>query len=77
MLAALAMVCTVAIPWLTGRAVDQISEGDRGGLRNLAFAVIGVALIRLGLSVMRRLVAGQVSLAIEYDLRNLLYAHLQ
>ena len=24
-LAALAMVCTVAIPWLTGRAVDQIS----------------------------------------------------
>jgi ABC-type multidrug transport system fused ATPase/permease subunit len=76
-LAALAMVCTVAIPWLTGRAVDQISQGDRAGLRNLAFAVIGVALLRLGLSVMRRLVAGQVSLAIEYDLRNLLYAHLQ
>ena len=29
------------------------------------------------LSVLRRLVAGQVSLAIEYDLRTLLYAHLQ
>ena len=71
------MVCTVAIPWLTGRAVDQISAGDRDGLRNLAFAVIAVALVRLGLSVLRRLVAGQVSLAIEYDLRNLLYAHLQ
>jgi ABC-type multidrug transport system fused ATPase/permease subunit len=76
-LAALAMVCTVAIPWLTGRAVDQISSGDRDGLRTLAFAVIGVAVVRLGLSVLRRLVAGQVSLAIEYDLRNLLYAHLQ
>ena len=33
--------------------------------------------MRLGLSVLRRLVAGQVSLAIEYDLRNLIYAHLQ
>jgi ABC-type multidrug transport system fused ATPase/permease subunit len=76
-LAALAMVCTVAIPWLTGRAVDRITAGDRDGLRNLAFAVIAVALVRLGLSVLRRLVAGQVSLAIEYDLRNLLYAHLQ
>jgi ABC-type multidrug transport system fused ATPase/permease subunit len=76
-LAALAMVCTVAIPWLTGRAVDQISHGDRDGLRTLALAVVGVALLRLGLSVARRLVAGRVSLAIEYDLRTLLYAHLQ
>src|SRR3954454_4389016 len=71
------MVCTVAIPWLTGRAVDQISDGDRDGLRTLALAVVGVALVRLGLSVMRRLVAGQVSLAIEFDLRTLLYEHLQ
>ena len=58
-LAALAMVCTVAIPWLTGRAVDEISAGDRDGLRMLALAVVGVALARLGLSVVRRLVAGQ------------------
>src|SRR6476469_9936676 len=71
------MVCTVAIPWLTGRAVDQISDGDKAGLRTLAIAVVGVAIVRLGLSVFRRLVAGKVSLAIEYDLRTLLYAHLQ
>src|SRR3954469_6503004 len=71
------MVCTVAIPWLTGRAVDQISAGDRDGLKMLAVAVVAVALVRLALSVARRLVAGRVSLAIEYDLRNLLYAHLQ
>src|SRR3954462_9598949 len=71
------MVCTVAIPWLTGRAVDQISAHDRDGLRNLAIAVVGVALLRVTFSVLRRLVAGKVSLAIEYDLRNLLYAHLQ
>src|SRR4051812_34355623 len=71
------MVCTVAIPWLTGRAVDRISAGDREGLRNLALGVVAVAVVRLGLSVARRLVAGRVSLAIEYDLRTLLYAHLQ
>jgi len=77
LLAALAMVCTVAIPWLTGRAVDQISDHDKAGLRMLALAVVGVAIARLILSVFRRLVAGRVSLAIEYDLRTLLYAHLQ
>src|SRR3954453_13530097 len=71
------MVCTVAIPWLTGRAVDRISAHDQDGLRNLAIAVIGVALLRLALSVLRRLVAGKGALAVEYHLRNLLYAHLQ
>src|SRR4051794_3743805 len=76
-LAALAMVCTVAIPWLTGQAVNRITEHDHAGLRVLAIAVVGVALLRLALSVQRRLVAGRVSLAIEYDLRNLMYAHLQ
>src|SRR4051794_15348366 len=50
-LAALAMACTVAIPWLTGRAVDTISARDRDGLRTLAIAVVGIALARLGLSV--------------------------
>jgi ATP-binding cassette subfamily B protein len=76
-LAAAAMVCTVAIPWLTGRAVDQIDDGDRDALRTLALLIVAVAVGRLGLSVARRLVAGKVSLAIEYDLRTLLYAHLQ
>jgi ABC-type multidrug transport system fused ATPase/permease subunit len=76
-LAALAMVCTVAIPWLTGKAVNRITAHDHAGLKTLAAAVLGVALLRLFFSVQRRLVAGRVSLAIEYDLRNLLYSHLQ
>src|SRR4051795_1818622 len=76
-LAALAMVCTVAIPWLTGQAVNHITAHDHAGLREMAAAVVGVAILRLGLSVERRLVAGRVSLAIELDLRNLLYGHLQ
>jgi ABC-type multidrug transport system fused ATPase/permease subunit len=76
-LAALAMVATVAIPWLTGRAVDAITQHDRAGLTTLALAIGVVALLRLGLSVARRLIAGRVSLGVEYDLRNLVYAHLQ
>jgi ATP-binding cassette subfamily B protein len=76
-LAALAMVCTVAIPWLTGRAVDEITAEDKDGLRMLAGAVVLVAVARVALSVARRLVSGKVSLGVEYDLRNLIYAHLQ
>ncbi|HEY6695804.1 MAG TPA: ABC transporter transmembrane domain-containing protein [Solirubrobacteraceae bacterium] len=76
-LAGLAIGATVAIPWLTGRGIDAVTRHDRGEVRLLAAAVVGAALLRVGLSVSRRLVAGRVSLAIELDLRNLMYAHLQ
>jgi len=76
-LAALAMVCTVAIPWLTGKAVNRITAHDHHGLKVLTAVILGAAVLRLVFSVQRRLVAGRVSLAIEYDLRNLIYTHLQ
>ena len=76
-LAALAMLATVAIPWLTGRAIDEIRDGDRGALTGLAVAVVVAGVLRFGLTVARRLVAGRVSLGIEVDLRQRLYAHLQ
>src|SRR4051794_768034 len=76
-LAALAMVATVALPWLTGRAIDQITEGDRSGLKTVAIAIVVAAVLRLALSVGRRLIAGRVSLGVEVDLRNRLYEHLQ
>ena len=76
-LAALAMVATVAIPWLTGRAVDRVEAGDKGDLRLLAAAIVVAAVLRLGLSAARRVIAGRVSLGIEVDLRNLVYRHLQ
>jgi ABC-type multidrug transport system fused ATPase/permease subunit len=76
-LAALAMVATVAIPLFTGRAVDAISDANRSDLKLYA-ALIGVAgLMRLVLTVARRMIAGRVSLAIEYDLRTGFYSHLQ
>jgi ATP-binding cassette subfamily B protein len=76
-LAALAMVATVAIPWLTGRAIDQVREGDKADLRLLAAAVAVAGILRLALTVSRRLVAGRVSLGVELDLRRRLYEHLQ
>src|SRR5512134_3010353 len=76
-LAALAMGMTVVIPWLTGRAIDQVRQGDRGDLKWLAIAVGATGVLRLLLTVARRLVAGRVSLGVELDLRRRMYAHLQ
>ncbi|HVE67982.1 MAG TPA: ABC transporter ATP-binding protein [Solirubrobacteraceae bacterium] len=76
-LASLAIAGTVAIPWLTGRAIDRIEAGDRGGLELVALAIAGAGLARLALTVARRLIAGRVSLGVEFDLRNRMYAHLQ
>jgi ABC-type multidrug transport system fused ATPase/permease subunit len=76
LLAALAMGATVAIPYLTGRAVDAITRGDRDELQLVAVAILVAALLRVALSVARRLVAGRVSLGVELDLRNGMYEHL-
>jgi ABC-type multidrug transport system fused ATPase/permease subunit len=76
-LAAAAMVASVAIPWLVGRAIDRVRAHDSAGLRNYAIAVAVAGLISFVLTVFRRLIAGRVSLGVEYDLRNGVYAHLQ
>jgi ABC-type multidrug transport system fused ATPase/permease subunit len=77
LLAVAALTMTAAIPWLTGRAIDQISDGDKAGLKALAFAVLGAGVLRMALTVARRLIAGRVSLGVELDLRTRMYAHLQ
>lgn len=76
-LAALAMVATVAIPWLTGRAIDAVRDGDEDQLVTLGLLILGAGVFRLALTVGRRLVAGRVSLGVEVDLRQRMYAHLQ
>src|SRR6201986_1104496 len=72
-----AMGMTVLIPWLSGRAINAIKDGDKPNLLPLALAILGAAILRMGLTVIRRLVAGKVSLAVEFDLRQQFYAHLQ
>ncbi len=75
--ALLAMVMTVSIPWLTGQAINQIYEGDKADLKLLGGAVLLAGILRAILTVIRRLVAGRVSLGVEFDLRARIYAHLQ
>jgi ABC-type multidrug transport system fused ATPase/permease subunit len=72
-----AMGMTVLIPWLLGEAINAIKDGDKPDLLPLALAIVGAGILRLGLTVVRRLVAGKVSLAVEFDLRQQFYAHLQ
>ncbi|MGN6373477.1 MAG: ABC transporter ATP-binding protein [Solirubrobacteraceae bacterium] len=90
-LALSAMVLTVALPHLTGRAVETIHVGsssfrrhhpalhahDRKTLLLYAALILAAALVRWALTYARRMVAGRVSLGIEYNLRELLYGHLQ
>ncbi len=89
-LASLAMVMTVALPELTGRAVQAITKGasgstasggarahDRHTLLALSLVILAVVLARWGFMYWRRIVAGRVSLAVEYDLRERMYGQLQ
>ncbi|HEY1689284.1 MAG TPA: ABC transporter ATP-binding protein [Solirubrobacteraceae bacterium] len=90
-LASLAMVMTVALPSLTGRVVEAIQHGvrhahqhefsarahDRHTLLILALCILGAVLLRWALTYSRRMIAGRLSLGVEYDLRKLMYGQLQ
>ena len=75
-LAAAAMGTGVAIPFLIGHTVDDIDKGG-DSLTTLAIVLVAAGVLRLVFSVVRRLVAGRVSLGVEFNLRNLMYGHLQ
>ena len=76
LLASLAMVMTVLIPYLTGRAVEAIQRGathsrlhelaarahDRHVLLVLALVIVAAVLVRWVLTYLRRMIAGRVSL---------------
>ncbi len=68
----------LAIPWLTGDLIDDaIRPRDTDVLKTLVLLMIAAAVLRLVLTVARRLVAGTMAVSIEYDLRNRMYGHLQ
>ena len=72
------MACSVTLPYLTGRVIDDVVRGgDRDALAPLLWLVVAVVVVRMGFGVVRRWVSGHVSLAVEYDLRQRLFAHLQ
>jgi ABC-type multidrug transport system fused ATPase/permease subunit len=72
-----ALVGTVLIPYLSGLAINAIRARHHHDLTLIAIAITVAGLVRLVLSVYRRLVAGKVSLGVELDLRNSLYGHMQ
>jgi ABC-type multidrug transport system fused ATPase/permease subunit len=90
-LASFAMAMSVILPLLTGEAVETINSGarharrhelvqrshDRHTLLMYALAIIAVVLARWGFTYWRRMIAGRVSLGVEYDLRERLYSQLQ
>ena len=72
------MACSVTLPYLTGRVIDDVLEaGDRAALGPLVAAVVAVVVVRMAFGVMRRWISGQISLAVEFDLRGHLFSHLQ
>jgi ATP-binding cassette subfamily B protein len=72
------MACSITLPYLTGRVIDDVLRGgDRDVLVPLVLAVAGVGLLRFGLAVARRVASGTVSLAVEFDLRDRVFRHLQ
>jgi ATP-binding cassette subfamily B protein len=77
LLAWLAMGMTVLIPLLSGAAVNAIEDERRDDILPLALALLGAGILRLLLTVGRRLIAGKVSLGVEFDLRQAFYEHLQ
>jgi ATP-binding cassette subfamily B protein len=71
------MACAVTLPYLTGRVIDDVlGAGDRDALAPLIGALVLLAVVRMGFAMLRRWVSGQVSLAVEYDLRARLFSHL-
>lgn len=72
------MACSITLPYLTGRVIDDVLEAaDRGPLAGLIMAIVIVVALRMILGVIRRVVSGRVSLAVEFDLRGQLFDHLQ
>jgi ATP-binding cassette subfamily B protein len=72
-----AILATVAIPTLVGRAIDAVRRHQRHELIVWVIAIAVAGVLRLFLSAARRVVAGRVSLGVELDLRNRVYGQLQ
>ena len=76
LLAIASQVAGILVPVLTGLVINELS--DDPDTRLLVFeiaAVVALGVLRGTLMVGRRLISGRQALAVEYDLRDELYAH--
>ncbi|MGI9187957.1 MAG: ABC transporter ATP-binding protein [Gaiellales bacterium] len=76
-LAIAGQVFTIAIPWATGRVVDEaMKPKDTDQLRYLIGLILVLAIGRFIIMYLRRIISGTMAVNIERDLRNLVYHHL-
>lgn len=67
----------LAIPWLTGKVIDDGIRPHNTRTLVILVSLIAVAgLVRALMLVGRRFIAGRQALGVEFDIRNALYAHL-
>src|SRR5919202_5589255 len=76
-LAIASQLAGIALIAVTGRVVDgAVRPKDRHELWILVWTIVGLGFAKAVLMSARRLLSGKQALAIEFDLRNSLYAHL-
>jgi ATP-binding cassette subfamily B protein len=76
-LAIAGQIFTIAIPWATGRVVDEaMKPQDTAQLRYLIGLILALAVGRFAVMYLRRIISGTMAVNIERDLRNLVYHHL-
>jgi ATP-binding cassette subfamily B protein len=70
---------TLTVPYLTGQVIEVTQEAghDRRSLYLYSGLIVVAAVVTAILTLFRRWLAGRVSLAVEYDLRNTMYRHMQ
>ena len=78
-LAAGSQAAALLIPYLTGKVIDAADAGDsRDTIYRYSLLIVGSRARLPGvLMLFRRWLAGRLSLAVEYDLRNRVYGHMQ
>jgi ABC-type multidrug transport system fused ATPase/permease subunit len=76
-LAVISQGAGLVVPWLAGSAVDDaVTSHDRHRLWMLVGLIVIAGAAKAVVMVARRLLAGRLSLDVEYDLRTGLYRHL-
>jgi ATP-binding cassette subfamily B protein len=77
-LAAGTQAAGLVIPYLTGAVIDSAQRGDsRRHIYGLALLIVLAGAVKGVMMLFRRWLAGRLSLAVEFDLRNRVYEHLQ
>ena len=77
-LAAGTQAAGLLIPYLTGKVIDAAQAGDpRSQIYTYSLLIIASGVVKGVMMLFRRWLAGRLSLAVEYDLRNRMYGHMQ